>query len=81
MDPLFETIVKHVPAPKVNPDGSFQMQISTLDYSSYVGMIGIGRITRGQAKTNMPVTIIDREGKTRQGRILQVLEYLRIRSY
>jgi GTP-binding protein len=52
------------------------MQISTLDYSSYVGMIGIGRITRGQAKTNMPVTVIDRDGKTRQGRILQVLEYL-----
>jgi len=76
MTPLFETIVKHVPAPKVDPNGPFQMQISTLDYSSYVGMIGIGRITRGQAKTNMPVTIIDREGKTRQGRILQVLEYL-----
>jgi len=76
MRPLFETIVKYVPAPKVDPDGPFQMQISTLDYSSYVGMIGIGRITRGRAKTNMPVTIIDREGKTRQGRILQVLEYL-----
>ncbi|RDI44575.1 translational GTPase TypA [Aquicella lusitana] len=76
MTPLFETIVKHVPAPKVDLNGPFQMQISTLDYSSYVGMIGIGRITRGQAKTNMPVTIIDREGKTRQGRILQVLEYL-----
>ena len=76
MEPLFETIIKYVPAPKVDPDGPFQMQISTLDYSSYVGMIGIGRITRGQARTNMPVTIIDREGKTRQGRILQVLEYL-----
>lgn len=76
MTPLFETIVKSVPPPPVDPDGPFQMQISTLDYSSYVGMIGIGRITRGQAKTNMPVTIIDRHGKTRQGRILQVLEYL-----
>lgn len=76
MTPLLETIVKHVPAPKVDPEGPFQMQISTLDYSSYVGMIGIGRVTRGQAKTNMPVTIIDREGNTRQGRILQVLEYL-----
>ncbi|MBX3708669.1 MAG: translational GTPase TypA [Gammaproteobacteria bacterium] len=76
MEPLFETIIKHAPAPKVDPDGPFQMQISTLDYSSYVGMIGIGRITRGQAKTNMPVTVIDREGKTRSGRILQVLEYL-----
>ncbi len=76
MTPLFETIVSRVPAPKVDPEGPFQMQITTLDYSSYVGMIGIGRITRGQAKTNMPVTIIDREGKTRQGRILQVMEYL-----
>lgn len=76
MNPLFETIVKSVPQPKVDPTGPFQMQISTLDYSSYVGMIGIGRITRGQAKTNMPVVIIDREGKTRTGRILQVLEYL-----
>ena len=44
--------------------------------SSYVGMIGVGRIKRGQVRTNMPVTVIDREGKTRQGRILQVLEYL-----
>ena len=76
MESLFETIVQHVPAPKVDLNGPFQMQIITLDYSSYVGMIGIGRISRGQAKTNMPVTIIDREGKTRQGRILQVLEYL-----
>lgn len=76
MTPLFETIVKCVPAPNVDPHGPFQMQISTLDYSSYVGMIGIGRIMRGEAKTNMPVTIIDREGKTRQGRILQVMAYL-----
>jgi len=76
MAPLFETIVKHVPPPNVDLQGPFQMQISTLDYSSYVGMIGIGRITRGQAKTNIPVTIIDREGNTRPGRILQVLEYL-----
>lgn len=76
MTPLFETIVKRVPSPKVDPNGPFQMQISTLDYSNYVGMIGIGRITRGQAKTNMPVTIIDSNQNIRQGRILQVLEYL-----
>lgn len=76
MDVLFETIVKNVPPPPVDLDGPFQMQISTLDYSSYVGMIGVGRIRRGQVKTNMPVTVIDREHKTRQGRILQVLEYL-----
>lgn len=76
MAPLLETIVKHVPAPAVELDGPFQMQVSTLDYSSYVGMIGIGRIKRGQVKTNMPVTVIDIEGKTRQGRILQILGYL-----
>jgi len=76
MTPLFETIVNRVPPPNVDPNGPFQMQISTLDYSSYVGMIGIGRIKRGQVKTNMPVVVIDRENKTRQGRILQVLEYL-----
>jgi GTP-binding protein len=76
MTPLFEAIVKHTPPPVVEPDGLFQMQISQLDYSSYVGMIGIGRIRRGTARTNMPVSVIDREGKVRQGRILQVLEYL-----
>lgn len=76
MEPLFNTIVQQVPPPNVELNGRFQMQITTLDYSSYVGMIGIGRIKRGQAKTNMPVTIIDAAGKTRSGRILQVLEYL-----
>ncbi len=76
MTPLFETIVKHVPAPAVELNGTFQMQITTLDYSSYVGMIGIGRIARGQARTNMPVSIINAQGVVRQGRILQVLEYL-----
>lgn len=76
MTPLLETIIQAVPPPAVDPHGAFQMQISSLDYSSYVGMIGIGRITRGQVKTNMPITIINRDGKTRAGRILQVLEYL-----
>lgn len=76
MKPLFETIIKSVPQPNVDPNGPFQMQITTLDYSSYVGTIGVGRITRGEAKTNMPVTIIDAEGNTRPGRVLQILEYL-----
>lgn len=76
MTSLFETIVEHAPPPVIEAEGAFQMQISQLDYSSYVGMIGIGRIQRGSVRTNMPVSIIDREGKTRQGRILQVLEYL-----
>lgn len=76
MQPLFETIVSKVPPPAVDVNGPFQMQISSLDYSSYVGAIGIGRITRGKVKTNMPVSIIDREGKIRNGRVLQVLGYL-----
>jgi len=76
MTPLFQMIVDRVSPPDVDPLGPFQMQISSLDYSSYVGSIGIGRITRGTAKTNMPVTLIDRNGETRKGRILQVLKHL-----
>ncbi len=76
MEPLFETIVAKVAPPDVNLDGAFQMQISSLDYSSYVGAIGIGRISRGKAKSNMPIAIIDHDGKTRSGRILQLLGYL-----
>ena len=76
MDPLFETVIKHVAPPKVDVNGPFQMQVSQLDYNSYVGIIGIGRITRGKIKTNTPVTVVDREGKTRNGRVLQVLGFL-----
>jgi len=76
MDPLFQIITERVPAPAVDPEGPFQMQISQLAYSSYVGIIGIGRIQRGRARSNMPVVAIDREGKKRQGRILQVLGFL-----
>jgi GTP-binding protein len=76
MTPLFEAIVEHVPPPQVDIDGPFQLQVSTLDYSSYVGVIGIGRIKRGKVRTNMPVTLIDRHGKTRNGRIGQVLGFL-----
>ena len=76
MTPLFEAIVKHVPAPKVDVDGPFQMQVSQLDYNSYVGVIGIGRITRGKIKSNSPVVIIDRDGGKRNGRMLQILGFL-----
>ena len=76
MQPLFETIVERVPPPQVDRDGPFQMQISALDYSSYVGVIGVGRITRGQVQPNMPVMIVDSEGETRKGKILQVKNYL-----
>lgn len=75
MTPLFEAIVEHVSEPDVDADGPFQLQISTLDYNSYVGIIGIGRIRRGVAKTNMPVKIVGADGKERSGRLLQVLGF------
>lgn len=76
MTPLLQTILDHVKPRKVDIDGPFQMQITQLDYNSYVGMIGIGRIERGRVKTNTPVTIIDSKGKTRNGRVLQVLGFM-----
>ncbi|AIT63026.1 translational GTPase TypA [Coxiella burnetii] len=76
MTPLFETIVSKVAPPQVDLNGPFQMQISSLDYSSYVGAIGIGRIQRGKIRRNTPVIIIDREGKRRSGRVLQLLGFL-----
>lgn len=75
MQPLFETIVDVVEAPQVDADGAFQMQISSLDYDNFKGLIGIGRIQRGRVKTNTPVTIIDKEGNKRNGRILQIMGY------
>ena len=75
MTPLFETIVEQVPAPDTEDEGPFQIQISTLDYNSYVGVIGIGRIKRGKVSTNTPVKIVDREGQVRSGRVLQVLGF------
>jgi len=76
MTPLFEMVVKHVQPPQVDVNGPFQMQVSALDYNSYVGVIGIGRITRGKVKTNTPVAIIDRKGNKRSGRILQINGFL-----
>lgn len=75
MTPLLDTIIKHVRAPDVDADGPFQMQISTLDYSSYVGVIGIGRIKRGSIQANSPVSIVDREGHQRKGKVLQILGF------
>lgn len=74
MTPLLETIVQSVPHPPVD-EGPFQMQISSLDYSSYVGVIGIGRIKRGEIQPNTPVVILDRSGKQRSGKILQVMGF------
>ncbi|MDA1371266.1 MAG: translational GTPase TypA [Proteobacteria bacterium] len=76
MQPLFQTIVDKVPPPDVIYDAPFQMQISALDYNSYVGVIGIGRVTRGRAHSNQQVIIVNREGKQRKGKILQVKSHL-----
>ena len=75
MEVLFETIVADVPAPSVDRDGPFQMQISSLAYSSYMGAIGIGRIQRGTVRGNAPVVVVDRDGERRNGRVLQVLGF------
>jgi GTP-binding protein len=76
MEPLFKEIVDKVPHPDVEIDAPLQMQISALDYNSYVGVIGIGRVTRGTARTNQQVVIVDVEGKQRKGKILQVKSHL-----
>ena len=75
MNALFETILEHVPPPDVDVDGPFQMQVSSLDYSSYVGAISIGRIKRGTIRPNTNVAVIDAHGVTRNGRILEVLGF------
>jgi GTP-binding protein len=76
MTPLFETIVKHCPPPDIDEEGPLQLQVSQLDYSSYVGAIGIGRIKRGKIRRNSAVVVVDREGKVRNERIMQVLGFL-----
>jgi GTP-binding protein len=76
MTPLFQMIVDKVEPPKVDPKGAFQMQISALDYSSYVGVIGVGRITRGTLAPNQQVVVLDREGNSRKAKVLQVMGYL-----
>ena len=75
MGPLLQTIIDSVNPPDVNQDGPFQMQISSLDYSPYVGTIGIGRISRGQINAKSPVKIIDKDGNVRAGRLLQLLGF------
>ncbi|GAA5525331.1 GTP-binding protein TypA/BipA [Microbulbifer aestuariivivens] len=76
MTPLFQMIVDKVEPPKVDLDGPFQMQISALDYNSYVGVIGVGRITRGTLKPNQQVVVLDRDGNKRKAKVLQVMGYL-----
>ena len=76
MDPLFDAIIQHVAPPPVDMDGPFQMRVTSLVYSNYVGIIGVGRIQRGSVRTNQQVTILDRNGKPRQGKVMQVLGFL-----
>tara|TARA_R110000868_G_scaffold17258_2_gene76038 strand:- start:41120 stop:42925 length:1806 start_codon:yes stop_codon:yes gene_type:complete len=76
MTPLYEMIAEQVPAPQVDPDGAFQMQISALAYDSYLGVIGVGRITRGKLKPNQQVTVKSANGDERRGKVLNVKGYL-----
>ena len=76
MQPMFEAIVEQVEAPDADPAGDFQMQISQLDYNSYIGVIGVGRIKRGSVKPNQQVTIVGADGTTRNGKVGQVMSYL-----
>ena len=75
MTPLFQAVIEHVPPPQVEVDGPFQMQISSLDYDSYKGVLGIGRITRGTVNRNFPVKIVGTDGKIRDGRMMQIFGF------
>ncbi len=76
MQALFNTIIEKVRVPNVDPTGAFQMQVSSLDYNSYVGVIGVGKIQRGSIKRNTPLTLVDREQNTRSVRMLQLYGFL-----
>ena len=75
MTPLFEAIVSQVPPPEVDASGPLQLQVSSLDYNSYVGVLGIGRIQRGQLDANSPVSIVATDGSVRNGRILELYRF------
>jgi len=75
MSPLLDMIVDHVPPPTVDESGPFQMQISSLDYSTYEGVIGIGRITRGRVERNQQVMVVDREGLERKGKVMNIYRH------
>jgi GTP-binding protein len=81
MTPLFETIVKHCPVPDVDPDGPFQMQVSNLDYNSYVGAIAVGRVTRGTVKPNQQITVLKYDGEQQRAKIGLVYGYLGLERF
>ena len=72
--PLLDAVIEHVPAPAL-VEGPLQMQIATLDYSDYVGRIGIGRVSRGEIKLNSPVVVLDRDGNARNAQIKQLFTF------
>ncbi|HET8819642.1 MAG TPA: translational GTPase TypA [Xanthomonadaceae bacterium] len=76
MTPLFESITQHVAPPPVDPEGPFQMRVTSLDYNSYVGVIGVGRIQRGKVRTNQQVTVVAADGTRRNAKVLQVLGFM-----
>ena len=76
MQPIFEAIIQHCPMPEVDPDGPFQMQVSNLDYNSYVGAIAVGRVSRGSVKPNQQVTVIKADGDSHKAKIGLVYGYL-----
>ncbi|PCJ14890.1 MAG: translational GTPase TypA [Gammaproteobacteria bacterium] len=73
MEPLFQAVIDKVEPPKVDSTGPFQMQISSLDYNSYVGVIGVGRVARGMVKTNMQVKVVGADGTSRSAKVLQIM--------
>ncbi|MCG7867186.1 MAG: GTP-binding protein TypA [gamma proteobacterium symbiont of Stewartia floridana] len=81
MTPLFEAIVSHCPAPEVDPEAPFQMQISNLDYNSYVGAIAVGRVTRGSIKPNQQVMVVKYDGEQHRAKIGVVYGYLGLERF
>ncbi|MBT8090215.1 MAG: translational GTPase TypA [Gammaproteobacteria bacterium] len=75
MTPLFETIIEHVPPPDVDPDGPLQLQVSSLDYDTYVGVLGIGRINRGTLRANESVSVVAPDGSVRRARVLELFGF------
>lgn len=76
LHPLLDMVLQMVPPPKVDKDGPFQMQVSAIDYNSYVGAISIGRIQRGHVFTNMPLTVMQPDGKTRKAKVQQIYTHM-----
>ncbi len=81
MNPLFEAIIRHCPPPRVDPNAPFQMQVSTLDYNSYVGAIAVGRIRQGRVRPNQPVIVVKRDGSSYRAKVGLVYGYLGLERY